>query len=715
MRAYHRAARPSTGCAADGCRGESADDAVSMGVSVRQLATQLPPPSAALAIVAGAVLAWHASAGPHLYDAGGLVAAASDLAGSHPPGQPLHAIVAHALARFFPFGPFPWRVALASAIGEATAAFVAGRICALLLTQTPTRPWMREAAAVATAFAVLVAPPMLRQSMRPEVYGLAAALTLASIHQLLAWSFGERAALRRAALLAGLAAAVHPPHALAAILAGVAVVIVARRDVVRDRRALAITAVVFVVGLAPYLLLPVRGAAGVLQWGDATTLGDLIAYVTGAPYHANLGAGTHGLLANAFDVAVYGAWAAGLLPLAGVPLAAHRVPGEPDSGVWARRAAVLAIPLVAIAAMLQPLDTRVPDHVAYVGPAVALLVATSVAGVVRWRRRIARPALGALIALNIPALASVPDTIGADSPALETLAGVAVEAPPSRALVLVSSDLVTLSWRMARAVEDARPDVALLPVGTIREPWQWRPLASHPAFDGTPAEAEGSTPRDRLVAGAIGESNGRVAVVSEKAFESLPPSTIVGMYFVSDEDAPSSHVAEEWTSHALAEIAHAPEGDGGALGAALRNVMLNRARRLMAAGHPDEALAIHAALVGSLPGGARATLDVPDRIAILPRSAPPTVHDPEALFLASPEDAVREAAVALWQVGLGEQAGDLLEAQLARGDARALLQHGWLLLSSGDLPGARRALDRFMAIAPELRPEAGLLRRALGG
>ena len=46
------------------------------------------------------------AAGPHLYDAGELVAAAWTLGASHPPGQPLHALLAHVLT-WLPLGPIP--------------------------------------------------------------------------------------------------------------------------------------------------------------------------------------------------------------------------------------------------------------------------------------------------------------------------------------------------------------------------------------------------------------------------------------------------------------------------------------------------------------------------------------------------------------------------------------------------------------------------------
>ncbi len=92
------------------------------------------------------------------------------------------------------------------------------------------------------------------------------------------------------------------------------------------------------------------------------------------------------------------------------------------------------------------------------------------------------------------------------------------------------------------------------------------------------------------------------------------------------------------------------------------------------------------------------------------RHAPvPTVLDPG--FLISEGDAFREAVVWLDAHGKGQDARVLLGEQVAH-DRRALLQLAWLELLR-DPPGARRALDAFLAAAPELAEEAAPIRAHL--
>ena len=59
---------------------------------------------------------------PGIFDAGELTAAAIELGGSHPPGQPLHALLAHSFT-WLPFGTLAFRIALFSAVTEALDAF----------------------------------------------------------------------------------------------------------------------------------------------------------------------------------------------------------------------------------------------------------------------------------------------------------------------------------------------------------------------------------------------------------------------------------------------------------------------------------------------------------------------------------------------------------------------------------------------------------------
>ena len=73
------------------------------------------------------ILAWFAPLGAQLYDGGELVAAASELGGSHAPGQPLHAIAGYA-ASLVPLGTIGFRVSLLSVVCAVLAGWIGAKI-----------------------------------------------------------------------------------------------------------------------------------------------------------------------------------------------------------------------------------------------------------------------------------------------------------------------------------------------------------------------------------------------------------------------------------------------------------------------------------------------------------------------------------------------------------------------------------------------------------
>lgn len=668
-------------------------------------------PSSWLALGAGVVFGWLAVPGPHLYDSPALVAGAWDLAATYPPGQPLHALLGRLAAVALPLGPVPWRVALLSAAGETAAAWVTGLVARELLHGAGIGGRWTEHARLAATVGALVAPPLVRQALRVEVYGPALALTAAGMLALVRWCRHDgngHARLRVGALYAGLVTALHPPHAFAVVLWGLAVGLGARREILRRPRGLAWTMLGFVAGTATFLLLPLRELAGAHQWGEAATLDGLLRYVSGAPYHRNLGSGfaPEALFGAARCVLL----AAGSGACAGVvvwALGSFR-PGAPRRRF--RLAVLAAAVLLVLPAALQPMDARIPDRVAYAAPAVVALLALGAAGFVASGRRWLSIGGLALVSVHPLALAALPHSIEVRSEALETLASSFVESPPPRAVALVTSDLATFGWRMAQSVDGARPDVAALPTGTIGEPWQWRALAAHPAIGGDPPPLSPPTDRAGLIRRAIARVGEQVAIASEKRHSGLGATHIVGPYVVRSPRSPSRSDGFRVAMSEARPFFGVTDGDAGNVGALLRNVALNRARRLLDAGRGNEALALHRLVLDWLPAEQRDLLEVDATAA---RPPIPVVHDPEALFDASAEDAVREAAVALWRSGRAGEATVLLRGQAARGDPRALLQLGWMALAEGRTDAARRALAAFEAADGSHRLEAGALRRTL--
>lgn len=157
----------------------------------------------------------------HWFDSGELVAAAADFGISHPPGQPLAAIVLGA-ANLLPVGALAFRMALVCAVlGAVAATALAFAIEHTLEAGDVVRDSLRFPLALAGAWWVAGTHAWWFQAVRPEVYALQAALLCIAIERLIRVSMsgpdGDVRPLYQAALALGLALANH--HFLAALAA----------------------------------------------------------------------------------------------------------------------------------------------------------------------------------------------------------------------------------------------------------------------------------------------------------------------------------------------------------------------------------------------------------------------------------------------------------------------------------------------------------------
>ncbi|MFW6023151.1 MAG: protein O-mannosyl-transferase family [Myxococcota bacterium] len=675
---------------------------------------------------AAVLLLWNGVSYPALFDTGELVAAAWRLEGSHAPGQPLHALAGH-LAALVPLGPIPWRITAVSAGAAVAAAWLAGRLAGGLLEQLTDHrgPWVR-AAPDAVALGTLLALPVLRQATRPEVYAPALALTAGAF--LLSWRWAVRgphsgAGLRQAALLAGLTTALHPPHALAIFAVALLLALVLRAEVFRRPRTVAWTVAFGLLGLGVHAYLPVRAMAGASMWGDPTTPGGFLAYVSGQAYRANLAGDAVSMGGILGGVLPHLAASAGWVAVAGLALLVGRHVRLAGRRRWAI-AATLA-PLAAVgAALLQPLEVRNPDNVAYLGPALVWLMAAGGAGIAclavlsRWGRVAA--AVGILsLALHPASLHAAPSVLRADSPALETWGALLTHTPPPRALVVVETDAAATAWWGARATEGARPDVAPFATGLATSSWHWRALGSHPAFDGQPVRGPGADARQAYVRGAVLHARRGVPVASEPRAPVAGRGRVTGPYLImaptgASPGAPETGrpMADRLAPHLDRQAARSPEGDHAAGGNVLRAYQLERVRRLLARGAFEDGFAQLARALPHLPAEGRARV----RAARGPftRRPPPVVHDPDA-FMRTPGDATREAASLLWATGDPDGALRLLELQAREADPRALLQLAWLHADAGRTDLARDVVQQFRHDAPDLAAEAEPLMSLLQG
>lgn len=666
-----------------------------------------------LVVPAGALL-WCTAAGPNVWDAGELVAAAASLGGSHAPGQPLYSLLGHA-ATLLPFGPMPFRVALLSGAGQVLAAWMLWALTrrALASLEAPDT-WVVRFAPHGAALALLLAAPVAKSSTRVEVYGLALALTIAAVSELIAWAEGRASGLRRGALLAGLAVAVHPPHGLVALLVGASVLVVHRRAALPRLRALPWAALFCLLGLATYALLPARAHAGAPMWGEPTTGAGFLAYISASAYRQNIEAGGS-WLGNVADVFGYTVLAAGAVPLLGaVALAARgrHLAAGPRRLVWVL---LLSVPTASLAACLQPLETANADNIAYTAPAVALLVLAGTLGFALAARGPGRAfAAGAvlLLAVNPSGAASAHRALDVGAPALETLAGTFLDTPGPRAFVLLDQDFAAASWLMAREVDGARPDAAVFVTGLATSSWHWRAMVEHPAFDGVPVRGVGASAREAYVDGALQVGLRAVEVASEADWPVGGRGTLSGPYVLLSAAQAGRPVAEESSGERLQDelargLAMTAPVDAAAV---LRRGAIRRARRLIGRELLRPARVGLRRALPFLPHAQRALVTRGPTTAMT-RPAP-VVRDPNAM-LPTREDTVREAAVLMVATGDPVGAFALLEHQAQRGDSRALLQLAWLELSGGRIAQARSALEAFAAAAPELGSEADSLRATL--
>lgn len=658
---------------------------------------------------AAGVLLMRLQAGPGLWDAGELTAAAWSLGGSHPPGQPLHALVGYALT-WLPLGSAPLRVALVSALCELGAAYLAtGVVWRLARRLAPGGGWLLELAAHSAGLACLLAQPMWRQASRVEVYGLALFASLYALGQLLAASEGSRSGLPRAALAAGLAFSAHPPHALGVVCGGAALWLALRSELVPRPRRLGWAALGFALGLATFAYLPLRAFAGSpTLWGEPSTLAGFWRYVSGAAYRRNLGGGV-----DAAETLAYLARAVGPAPCVGlVALLALqlRARAQATARVWAW----LALPLVTSAGFfLQPLEVQNPDNVAYAAPSVALGMIVGAAGLVAVDvGRFGRPVVALLLAaLPLgPALTQHLASSGrADAPILESLAGELVTAPPPRAVALVRSDFAGSAWMLARAADGARPDVAFFAEGLATTSWHWHQLAAHPAFDGRPHRGEGADAQGAYVDGLLRAATDRVPVVSESDGPLDGRGRPRGPYLERVSPGAGAPVDDRLGRELMREAAHTPASDGDMVLGVVREEGLRRGRRLLARGLTRPAALALRTTLSRAPEALRAPLDHLGRPRML---APPPVRDPAAM-LPTEGDAAREVACSLLVAGDPRAALALLQWNEAQGDPRALLQFAVFEWARGATAEAVDALGAFEARAPELRAEGDALRRAL--
>jgi hypothetical protein len=213
-------------------------------------------------------------------DSAEVTAAACNSGVAHPPGYPLYTMLGHAFCRL-PLSTPAARVALFSACGGVLAV----ALLFLIVSRLTNRPW------IAAASALLLATGDLhwRYSSLPEVIALHVALSLLVVYTAIRASEDQRA---RSAMWWRLACAFAFGLALSNHYTSIALapfVVIAAYRPFRLRRLLIelpLCALVFGLGLLPYLYLLHADPAVLPHWGQTETVAGLIHHVARTDYGA---------------------------------------------------------------------------------------------------------------------------------------------------------------------------------------------------------------------------------------------------------------------------------------------------------------------------------------------------------------------------------------------------------------------------------------------
>jgi hypothetical protein len=215
-------------------------------------------------------------------DAGDLIACIYNLGVPHPPGTPLYILITQPF-RLFPLGDPAYKINLASAIFSVTTVMVL-----LLIVYELTQSLLASALA---GFFLAFSRVFWSQSIITEVYTLNSFLMALVIYFMLRWQqkvlSGDRLTDRHlfiALFTFGLALCNHTSSFMLFPAILYLTLSTKGKKIFHPRYFLLFT-FYFLLGLLPYLYLPLRALMHPpLNWGNPSTLGQLIDHITGKEY-----------------------------------------------------------------------------------------------------------------------------------------------------------------------------------------------------------------------------------------------------------------------------------------------------------------------------------------------------------------------------------------------------------------------------------------------
>jgi hypothetical protein len=199
----------------------------------------------------------------------------------HPTGYPLYTLLGK-LFSLIPVASVAYRANLLSAVA---AAGVAG-MAVLIMVRLGVRPVI----AIGAALCLAVTGTLWQEATFSEMNGLHLLLVALLLHRALVWRAERRDRdLLMGALLGGLCASNHGLAITVVPLVILFVLVDARREIAVHPVVLVRAAGAFVLGLVPYLYLPLRALAGPSEvYGGFLTPDGLFAYVSGAQFRGDM-------------------------------------------------------------------------------------------------------------------------------------------------------------------------------------------------------------------------------------------------------------------------------------------------------------------------------------------------------------------------------------------------------------------------------------------
>ena len=200
---------------------------------------------------------------------------------AHPTGYPLYVLLGK-LWSFLPIGSVAYRANLLSAVYAASAVG-----CAVLLMG---RLHVRATVGASAALLLAANPTTWEAATTARVDALHLLFCALILHRALVWADDRRHRdLYLLALLVGLSFANHMLTATVAPLVGVFVLVTGGRDLIARPRPYVIAGLFLALGLAVYLYIPLRAAAGpAWAYGSLTTLAGLIDLVRGSMFQGDM-------------------------------------------------------------------------------------------------------------------------------------------------------------------------------------------------------------------------------------------------------------------------------------------------------------------------------------------------------------------------------------------------------------------------------------------